>query len=143
QEKILPELEIVAKAQAVYDMGMGIPPTARVIKDGLTGKEVVVCGDKELYHANGGDDFLLVRAIFLRKPENLPEWVIKKCWDKKMFCNELNKYVNQATSAPLPRVVYWISMKAMQSIMLRESGPEAVLGLTQRVLLGLYLETVG
>ncbi|MEN6463443.1 MAG: hypothetical protein ABFC94_19005 [Syntrophomonas sp.] len=139
QDKVLPELEMVARAQAIYDMGMGIPPAGRVIKDGLTGQEVVVVDDKEFYCENGWDDYLLARAIILKKPENLPEWVIGKCWDKKNFRNELNRYVNQMTSNSEARVAYWMDLRIMQSIKLKKSGPEAVLGFTHKILVGMYL----
>jgi hypothetical protein len=139
QEKVLPELEMVARAQAIYDMGMGIPPAARVVKDGLTGQEVVVVDDKELYYENECDDFLAARAIMLKKPENLPEWAIKKCWDTKVFRNELNRYVNQEATNPESRVAYWMDLRIMQSIKMKKSGPEAVLGLTHKILIEMYL----
>lgn len=135
QDKILPELEMVARAQAVYDMGMGIPPAARVIKDSLTGQEVVVMDDKDFYYESGW----AARAIILKKPENLPEWVIKQCWDKDFFRNKLNQYVNQVATPPESRVAYWIGLKFIQSMQMRKSGPEAVLGLTQKILVGMYL----
>lgn len=138
QDKVPPELEMVARAQAIYDMGLGIPPTAKVIKDGLTGEEVVVIDDQDFYYENGWDDFLVARAIILKKPDYLPEWVIKKRWDCKSFRNELNKYVNQVAH-PNSRVAYWMDIRIMQLINLEKSGPEAVLGLTHKILLGMYL----
>lgn len=141
QDKVLPELEIVARAQAIYDMGMGIPPTARVIKDDLTGEEVVVIDDQEFYYENEWDDSLVARAIILKKPDNLPEWVINKYWDSKIFLNELNKYANQVAANPKSRV-YWMDLRIMQSISLKKSGPEAALGLTHKILMGMYLTMV-
>lgn len=137
-DSVLPELEMAARAQAIYDMGMGIPPAARVIKDSLTGQEVVVFDDLEFCRENGWDDFMLARAIILKKPENLPEWVVKKRWDKKNFRDELNSYVNQLTACTGSRVVYWTDFRVTQSIKLKKSGPEAVLRLTHILLAGMY-----
>ena len=139
QNNVIPELEIVARAQAVYDMGMGIPPAARVIKDSLAGEDVVIIDDHESYGEYGWDDFLLARAIILTESDNLPAWVIKKCWDKKTFRNELYKYVNQMAAYPESRVAYWMDLRVIQAIKLKKSGPEAVLGLTHRILLEMYL----
>jgi len=142
QDKVLPELEMVARAQAIYDMGMGIPPTARVIKDDLTGEEVVVIDNQEFYYENGWDDFLVARAIILKKPENLPEWVVNNYWDSKVFRNELNRYVNQVAAYPKSRVAYWTDLRIIQSINLKKFGPETVLELTHKVLIGMYLTMV-
>lgn len=138
QDKIMPELEIVAKAQAIYDMGMGIPPATRVIKDGLTGKEIVAIDDHDSYYANGWDDLLVARAIILKKPENLPKWVINQSWDNQFFRKELNKYVNAGVSSVESPVLYWLDLRSRQAIKWKKAGPEAVLALTHNTLIKTY-----
>lgn len=139
RDKVLPELEIVVKAQVIYDMGMGIPPATRVIKDGLTGKEVVVIDDHNSYYAKGWDDFLVARAVNLKKPEYLPKWAIIQSWDNKYFRNELNKYANAATSSPDSPVLYWMDLRSRQAIHWKKAGPEAVLALTHNTLIATYI----
>lgn len=139
QDKVMPELKIAAQAQAIYDMGMGIPPATRVIKDSLSGGEVVVSDNYEIYGETGWDDFSLARAIMLMRPEILPEWVVKKRWNEKNFRNELNTHANRMVTDPDSPVQYWMDLRVIQATTLKKSGPEAALVLTHSILMGMYL----
>lgn len=139
QEKVMPELKIAAQAQAIYDMGMGIPPATRVIKDSLTGREVVVSDNYEIYGETGWDDYSLARATMLIRPESLPEWVVKQRWNEKNFRNKLNTHANLMVNNPNSLVQYWMDLRVIQAAILKKSGPEAALVLTHSILLGMYL----
>ncbi len=135
----MPELKIAARAQAIYDMGMGIPPATRVIQDSLTGREVVVSDNYEIYGETGWDDFSLVRATMLVRPEILPEWVVAKRWNEKNFRNEINSHANRMAIDPGSPVEYWMGLKVIQASLMKRSGPEAVLAQTHSILLEMYL----
>ncbi len=139
QEKVMPELKIVAQAQTIYELGMGIPPATRVIKNDLTGTEVVVYASHAIDVEADSDDLALARAIMLTKPERLPERAARLSWNGKDFRDQLNRHANLMAASPTAPVSYWMPLSAIQAAVLRKSGPEAVLQLTQSILLSIYL----
>ena len=75
KHKPLPELELVAKAQASLDQGLGIPPECKVMESEWG--DLVVIKPWEMLNLDGSrEEQIAVEALSLQEPEKiLPEWV--------------------------------------------------------------------